>query len=122
MKATTLLFNSALIASGFVQLLERRASADAPFNPIVKEIEGWRVHVDPALAQRRIRRGRRACANHAWATIFNGSKILVPEAALEKLQEVELWIEHDHATLHAMQYHPSRSWLVEKRLRPATGT
>jgi dipeptidyl-peptidase-4 len=32
---------------------------------------------------------------------------------LAKLQSVAIWIERDHPRLKAMQYHPSRDWLVE---------
>jgi hypothetical protein len=28
------------------------------------------------------------------------------------MQTIEIWIEHDHPQLKAMQYHPSRGWLV----------
>ena len=39
-------------------------------------------------------------------------KILIPDESLKKLQEVEIWIEWRHPELSAMQYHPSKGWLV----------
>lgn len=38
--------------------------------------------------------------------------ILVKPAALAHLREIEIWIERDHPSLGAMQYHPSRGWLI----------
>ena len=38
-------------------------------------------------------------------------RILVPEKTLAKLQTIEIWIEREHPSLKAMQYHPSEGWL-----------
>lgn len=81
------------------------------FDPVVREIEGWTVHVDPALLAGEHRdEGERALtmlANH-----LQRIAILVPAKRLAKLREMEIWIEHDHPTLKAMQYHPNRQWLI----------
>jgi hypothetical protein len=37
----------------------------------------------------------------------------VPEEPLTRLQQIEIWIEHDHPQLKSMQYHPSRQWLID---------
>jgi len=39
--------------------------------------------------------------------------ILVPDEALARLKQIGIWIERSRPRLKAMQYHPSRSWLVE---------
>ncbi len=82
------------------------------FDPVVRDIEGWKVHIEPALIDGKHREeGAKALvmlANH-----LQRIKILVPPEPLAKLQTVEIWIEHDHPRLKAMQYHPSRSWLVD---------
>ena len=81
------------------------------FDPIERDIEGWRVHIDPALIEHEHRvEGERALsmlANH-----LQRISILVPRSQLAALRSVEIWIEHDHPTLNSMQYHPSREWLV----------
>lgn len=90
------------------------AKADAAavrFDPIVREIEGWKVHIEPALLDGEHREeGARALtmlANH-----LQRIKILIPAEPLARLQSVEIWIEHNHPTLKTKQYHPSRQWLV----------
>lgn len=84
----------------------------ARFDPVVRDIEGWTVYIEPALLEGEHREeGARALtmlANH-----LQRIKILVPAGPLEKLQSIGIWIEHQHPTLGAMQYHPSRDWLVE---------
>lgn len=82
------------------------------FEPVKQHIEGWTVHVDPALLE-----GQQAEAGAAalkmLANHFQRIKILVPAAPLEQLQNFEFWVERDHPTLGAMQYHPSQAWLVD---------
>jgi hypothetical protein len=81
------------------------------FDPVVRDIEGWKVHVEPALLDGEHRdEGAKALA--MLANHLQRIKILVPAGPLAKLQQVEIWIEHRHPTLKAKQYHPSRQWLV----------
>ena len=87
------------------------------FDPVLRDIEGWKVHIDPALlAGEHREEGAKALtmlANH-----LQRIKILVPAGPLAKLQILEIWIEHSHPTLRPMQYHPSKSWLVANRHDP----
>ena len=82
------------------------------FDPVLRDIEGWKVYVEPSLIDGEHREeGAKALtmlANH-----LQRIKILVPAGPLAKLQTIEIWIEHDHPRLKSMQYHPSRDWLVE---------
>lgn len=81
------------------------------FDPVVRDIEGWKVHVEPALLDGEHREeGARALA--MLANHLQRIKILVPAGPLAKMQTLELWIEHSHPTLKAKQYHPDRDWLV----------
>src|SRR5262245_19154551 len=89
------------------------SAEDAPpirFDPVQRDIEGWKVHVEPALLDGEHKEeGSQALvmlANH-----LQRIKILVPAQPLAKLQQIEIWIEHSHPRLKAMQYHPSREWL-----------
>ena len=90
------------------------ARADSPirFDPVQRDLEGWKVHVEPVLLKgEQAEEGSKALvmlANH-----LQRIKILVPAEPLAKLQQIELWIEHNHPQLKAMQYHPSRQWLID---------
>jgi dipeptidyl-peptidase-4 len=88
-----------------------RTNGAVRFDPVVREIEGWRVYVEPALIDGAYREeGTQALA--MLANHLQRIKILVPAGPLAKLQQVEIWIERSHPTLKAKQYHPSRQWLV----------
>jgi hypothetical protein len=80
------------------------------FDPAVQQIEGWTVHVDPSMLEGEHRetgaRALKMLANH-----LQRITILLPEEQLAKMRKLEIWIEHDHPTLGAMQYHPSLDWL-----------
>jgi dipeptidyl-peptidase-4 len=81
-------------------------------DPVVRDIEGWTVHIDRALlGEEHSEEGARALsllANH-----LQRIAILVPEEALAKLRTIGIWIEHDHPRIGGMTYHPSRNWLVD---------
>jgi dipeptidyl-peptidase-4 len=83
----------------------------ARYDPVVRTIEGWTVHIEPALLDGEHQaEGTRALA--MLANHLQRLKILVPSPQLEKMQALEIWIEHAHPRLGAMQYHPSKNWLV----------
>jgi hypothetical protein len=87
-------------------------SLGVKFDPVEREIEGWKIHLDPALLEGEHREeGTRALtmlANH-----LQRIAILVPAGPLAKLRQCEIWIEWNHPTLTSMQYHPGRDWLVK---------
>ena len=89
-----------------------KATNGVRFDPVVRDVEGWKVHVEPALITGEHQlEGTKAIgmlANH-----LQRIKILVPSEPRMKLQGIEIWIEHDHPRLKSMQYHPSRGWLVD---------
>lgn len=82
------------------------------YDPVVKEIEGWTVHVDPSVFEKEhAETGVRALvmlANH-----LQRIQILIPPQALKQLQKIEIWVDFNHPKLKNMQYHPSREWLVQ---------
>ncbi len=88
-----------------------KKEASIRFDPVVIDIQGWKVHVEPALMDgEHGEEGAKSLAmlsNH-----LQRIKILVPSEPLGKLQAIDIWVEHDHPRLKAMQYHPSRDWLV----------
>ncbi len=91
---------------------QRSGHEGVRFDPVVQEIEGWTVDVDPQLLDgEHAELGARALgmlANH-----LQRIAILVPEDRLAKLRQVGIWIEYRHPSLGPMQYHPSRNWLVK---------
>ena len=83
------------------------------FEPVVRNIEGWTVHVDPQLIEGEYSDTGERClkmlANH-----LQRIAILVPAEQLAKLRKIEIWIERAHPQLGAMQYHPSPKWLTDR--------
>lgn len=89
------------------------AAAQHRFEPIVQEIEGWTVHVEPKL----LKGGHSDSGTRALDMLANHLQriaILVPEEPLAKLRTIEIWIEHAHPQLGAMQYHPNLKWLTDR--------
>jgi hypothetical protein len=121
-----LAFATAIMLSAFGFAAEPQAVGQAPeaaaagavrFDPVVRDLEGWEVCVEPALLDGAHREeGARALA--MLANHLQRIKILVPPPQLADLQKVGIWIEHDHPRLKSMQYHPSRGWLVANRHDP----
>ncbi|MDG2123879.1 MAG: hypothetical protein P8J87_09295, partial [Verrucomicrobiales bacterium] len=86
--------------------------ADEPrFDPVEKDLEGWTIHVDPALLEGGAEAEMGTKALKMLANHLQRIAILVPTEALTKLQTCEIWIENDHPSLGAMQYHPGIGWL-----------
>lgn len=88
----------------------RPAEKGVRFDPVVQEMEGWTVHVDPALLEGEHADEGAKCLR-MLSDHLNRISLLVPEDRLEKLRRCEIWIERRHPSLGAMQYHPSEGWL-----------
>ncbi len=90
------------------------ASADdAPkfYDPVIKQVEGWTVAVDPQL----LLDANKETADKAFEALANHLqriRYIVPADRLEKMQTLRIWIELDNAKLGNMQYHPDRGWLL----------
>ncbi len=115
-------FMSAWVAfAATLFVVAARAKSDAKegapkkihFNPVIKDIEGWTVHVDPKLLD-----GEHAKEGaHALKMLANHLQriaILMPEDRLAAVQKLEIWIEHDHPGINSMPYHPSVGWLTAR--------
>jgi hypothetical protein len=88
-----------------------KQAAGVRFDPVVRQIEGWTIHIDPQLlAGEHSKEGARALK--MLASHLQRIAILLPEDRLAEIQKVEIWIEHRHPELGPMQYHPDRGWLV----------
>lgn len=97
-----------LLTSATISNAEERQKVR--FDPVVRQIEGWTVHVDPALLEGEHKelgdRSLRMLADH-----LNRISILVQKDRLAQLRKLEIWIEQSHPKLRPMQYHPSVGWL-----------
>lgn len=97
----------------FISLaLPAAAAAEKFFDPVVKDIEGWTIHVDPAMLKGEHEEEGAKCLKMLGNHLFFLT-LLVPEERLEELKKLEIWIEWDHPSLKAMQYHPSVAWLKD---------
>ncbi|MGK0184951.1 MAG: hypothetical protein ACI9R3_000725 [Verrucomicrobiales bacterium] len=99
-------------------VLQIGMASEVQFDPVERKIEGWTVHVDPALVEGvHAEEGARALkmlANH-----LQRITLLMPTAEkLAQMQELEIWIEREHLELKTMQYHPSPIWLRGKGYDP----
>lgn len=89
------------------------------FDPVIKDIEGWTVHIDPKMLEgEHAEEGGRALkmlANH-----LQRIAILMHEERLEEMRKLEIWIEHDHPKLNVEPgpYHPGVGWLTERGYDP----
>lgn len=95
----------------------RKQETGERFDPVVRQIEGWTVYVDPALIDGKHKKlGKRALA--MLGDHLRRIAVLVTGERLQKLKRLEIWIEHDHPELGAMQYHPSVDWLKKQGYDP----
>ena len=89
---------------------ERVPEKGVRFDPVLKNMEGWTVHIDPALLEGEHAETGERCLR-MLGDHLNRISLLVRGDALERLKKCEIWIEHKHPSLGAMQYHPSVGWL-----------
>lgn len=85
-------------------------SAKPRFDPVVKKIEGWTVHIEPSMLESApdSEDARSLAMLEAHLRILTA---MVPADRVEELRKLEIWVERDHPTLKSMQYHPSDDWL-----------
>lgn len=93
----------------------KKEKVKSRFDPVIRDMEGWTVHVDPQLLDgEHAEAGGRALemlANH-----LQRIAILMPEERLEEMRKLGIWIEHDHPELNVEPgpYHPDADWLTER--------
>ena len=74
------------------QTIEKPAAPPANrFDPVLRDIEGWKVHVEPSLIDG-AHREEGAKALTMLANHLQRIKILVPAGPLAQLQTIEIWI------------------------------
>ena len=116
----SVLFLAAMVLQSWMQADEPSPSPipAVRFDPVQRQIEGWTVHVDPALLPGGDAAGIGEPALRMLADHLNRIALLLPSDRLETLRKMEIWIEHDHPRLKAMQYHPGVDWLKRNNHDP----
>jgi dipeptidyl-peptidase-4 len=111
-----------LISTAWLAFGEKKSAPEPAkvgwIEPVQQNIEGWTVHVDPALLKDGGHAGEGKKALKMLANHLQRISILLPEGPLEKMKKMEIWIEHEHPELSAMQYHPGAGWLKDRGYDP----
>lgn len=86
----------------------------ARFDPVVQDMEGWTVYIEPALLDS----AKQPDGQKALDMLHNHLErvaVLVPEPALTKLRKVGIWIEVDHplTDIEPGPYHGYGGWLAD---------
>lgn len=82
----------------------------------LKELEGWRVHVNKKLLTAEGDLGKRAM-ELLRVKLYDINRT-VPGKALERLHEVPVWMELEMENSPGACYHPSEKWLKEHGYNP----
>ncbi|MBM3845365.1 MAG: zinc-dependent peptidase [Verrucomicrobia bacterium] len=117
--ATAATFLIALFAVKAESQASGKKAASKHFDPVVREIEGWKVHIDPKMLEgEHAAEGARALM--MLASHLQRIAIMIPKDRLKQLQTLEIWIEHDHPEIDVEPgpYHPGVGWLVERGYDP----
>ena len=88
------------------------------YKPIVKDVEGWTIAVEPRL----LADDNKALADKCLVALANHLqriKYILPEEKWKPLQKLPIRLELHNERLSSMQYHPSMSWLRANRHDPA---
>lgn len=86
------------------------------YEPVVQNIEGWTVRIEPRLLEQPelSSQALKALANHLQRVTY-----ILPEERVAELQKMPIWIELQNSELGSFQYHPSRDWLLKNGHDPA---
>jgi dipeptidyl-peptidase-4 len=117
--ATLVTVSIAIFAAKAEPDTRKRVATKDHFDPVIREIEGWKVHIDPKMLHgEHAKEGGRAL--QMLASHLQRIAIMVPEDRLKQLQTLEIWIEHDHPEINVEPgpYHPGVGWLMERGYDP----
>ena len=93
--------------------------ASKPVGHEVRELEGWKVHVD----QRLLAKGSHADVGDLALRLLSGRLLeivmVVPADKVARLKQVPIWLDFSHGELTSMQYHTSADWLKSNGYDPA---
>ena len=91
-------------------------SATEHYDPVVRDVEGWTIKVDPELLTPKNKaRGQRmfkALANHLQRVEF-----ILPAEKVKELRKISIWVEYAGVG-RGLVYHPSSQWLEKNGMDP----
>lgn len=94
---------------------EKPASKNREAAFVVKNVEGWTVHVSRGALDDHKRETEQAL-DHMANQLFQ-IKLVLPAKSLAKLQRVPIWLANGEQKL-GIAFHPSRNWLTGRGYRP----
>ena len=83
----------------------------------VREIEGWRVHVDTSLLQGE-HQEIGTLALRLLGQRLHDIVLKLPEGPVARMREVPIFLDRNHP-MGNNHYHPDQDWLVERGYDPA---
>ena len=81
-----------------------------------QNIRGWTVYVHRALLDEHKQLGERAL--ELLSVKLYDIRRAVPAKAVEKLQQVPIWLEHNNPKVRCACFHPSKDWLESHGFNP----
>ena len=109
-----------VLALGIACWIEAAGEEPPAFTPtadyVTRDIHGWTVRVNPALAAKdpKLERATLAVLENQ---LFQVTR-MIPPAALERIRKVVIWVELDMPKTACMCYHVSRHWLGPNGYNP----
>lgn len=106
--------------SGFLSVAGAAQDTVRSFTPTadyeVHDIRGWTVRVNPELTDHDpgLERDVLELIDHQ----LYGVTRVIPAPALQRLRDVEIWVELDMHLTECMCYHPSKGWLIPNGYNP----
>ncbi|MFK7768768.1 MAG: metallopeptidase [Mariniblastus sp.] len=117
---------SAFLLVGFVLIVASNAIAQDEkaekktefYKPVVQTVEGWTIKLDPKLLSDS-RKSKNDLAMKALANHLQRITFILPEAKVNELRKLPIWLEL--SGVGGIAYHPSPRWLEEHGQDPAMG-
>jgi hypothetical protein len=110
-KLACVFFLNLFVGSLYANPAETNPAETKFYEPVSRNIEGWKVAIDPSLLaaphEKLGEEALKALANHLQRVRY-----IVPKDRLAELQTLRIWIDREHS-LGNLQYHPSRVWLTK---------
>jgi hypothetical protein len=83
-----------------------------PASHTVREIQGWKVHVDDRLLMKPDAELGQLALGLLEGQLRNVA-LVMPKEKLKALRQVPIWLDLTHGKLKSPQYHPSANWLAD---------
>ena len=98
-------------------LLIASLAATKPASHTIRDISGWKVHVDARL----LADENKPLGDHAMHMLADRLDLIVwmvPADKVKRLQQVPIYLDLNNGKLDRAQYHPGADWLTENGYNP----